>query len=185
MTDKTRALIFDSHYDDYRGVVVYCRVFDGALRVGDRIRMMGTGQRYTVSELGRYRPAPQKTDQLQHAFRQLFKKHGITEPQYNVLRILRGAGPDGLPCLAIGERMVTRVPDVTRLLDRLECSEYVSRERSKNDRRVVVARITRKGLGVLEKLDDPTLRRHADLLGHLSAEEVAELNRLLEKARDR
>ncbi|MHC4421162.1 MAG: translation elongation factor 4 [Planctomycetota bacterium] len=67
VTDRTRALIFDSHYDDYRGVVVYCRVFDGALRVGDRIRMMGTGQRYTVSELGRYRPAPQKVDELAHA----------------------------------------------------------------------------------------------------------------------
>ncbi|MHC4651754.1 MAG: translation elongation factor 4 [Planctomycetota bacterium] len=67
VTDKTRALIFDSHYDDYRGVIVYCRVFDGALRVGDRIRMMGTGRRYTVSELGRYRPAPQKTDELVHA----------------------------------------------------------------------------------------------------------------------
>jgi GTP-binding protein LepA len=67
VTDKTRALIFDSHYDDYRGVIVYCRVFDGALRVGDRIRMMGTGQRYTVGELGRYRPAPQKTDRLDHA----------------------------------------------------------------------------------------------------------------------
>ncbi len=66
-TDKTRALIFDSHYDDYRGVVVYCRVFDGALRVGQRIRMLGTGRQYTISELGRYTPTPVKTDQLVHA----------------------------------------------------------------------------------------------------------------------
>ena len=123
-------------------------------------------------------------DQLQHEFRRLFKAHGITEPQYNVLRILRGAGPDGLPCLAIGERMVTRVPDVTRLLDRLENAALVSRERSNNDRRVVVARVTRKGLRVLDALDEPTLERHEQLLGHLAATEIAELNRLLEKARD-
>ena len=66
-TDKTRALIFDSHYDDYRGVVVYCRVFDGVLRVGQRIRMLGTGRQYTITELGRYTPTPVKTDQLVHA----------------------------------------------------------------------------------------------------------------------
>jgi GTP-binding protein LepA len=66
-TDLTRALIFDSHYDDYRGVIVYCRVFDGALRVGDRVCMMGTGRRYTISELGRYTPTAQKVNELGHA----------------------------------------------------------------------------------------------------------------------
>ncbi len=66
-TDRTRALIFDSHYDDYRGVVVYTRVFDGSLSVGDRIRMMGTGRTYTIGELGRYTPAPRKIDRLEHA----------------------------------------------------------------------------------------------------------------------
>ncbi len=66
-TDKTRALIFDSHYDDYRGVIVYCRVFDGALRAGERIRMMGTGRTYTISELGRYTPTPTKVKALEHA----------------------------------------------------------------------------------------------------------------------
>ena len=66
-TDKTRALIFDSHYDDYRGVIVYVRVFDGQLRVGDRIRMMGTGRTFTVSELGRYTPQPEKVDSINQA----------------------------------------------------------------------------------------------------------------------
>ena len=66
-TDKTRALIFDSHYDDYRGVIVYVRVFDGRLRVGDRIRMMGTGRTFTVSELGRYTPKPEKVDSINQA----------------------------------------------------------------------------------------------------------------------
>ncbi|MCH8165115.1 MAG: elongation factor 4 [Planctomycetes bacterium] len=65
--DQTRALIFDSHYDDYRGVIIYFRVFDGSLRVGDKIRMMGTGRRYTINELGRYTPAPVKLDRLDHA----------------------------------------------------------------------------------------------------------------------
>ena len=66
-TDKTRAIIFDSRYDDYRGVIVYFRVFDGALRVGDRIRMMGTGRTYTISELGRHTPYPVKVEALGHA----------------------------------------------------------------------------------------------------------------------
>jgi GTP-binding protein LepA len=67
VTEKTRALIFDSHYDDYRGVIVYFRVFDGKLSVGDRIRMMGTGQTYTISEIGRYTPTPTKCDYLEWA----------------------------------------------------------------------------------------------------------------------
>ncbi|MBT8484195.1 MAG: elongation factor 4 [Phycisphaerales bacterium] len=67
VTEKTRALIFDSHYDDYRGVIVYFRVFDGALRVGDRIRMMGTGRTFTISELGRYTPQPTKLKEIRHA----------------------------------------------------------------------------------------------------------------------
>ncbi|MHC4416289.1 MAG: translation elongation factor 4 [Planctomycetota bacterium] len=66
-TDKARALIFDSHYDDYRGVIVYARVFDGSFGVGDRIRMMGTGQRYTINELGRYTPAPVRIENLRQA----------------------------------------------------------------------------------------------------------------------
>jgi GTP-binding protein LepA len=67
VTDETRALIFDSHYDDYRGVIVYFRVFDGTLSVGDRIRMMGTGRTFTISELGRYTPHPQKVRTIGHA----------------------------------------------------------------------------------------------------------------------
>ena len=66
VTDKLRALVFDSHYDDYRGVVVYLRIFDGSIKVGDKIRMMGTGRTFTVSELGRYNPFPEKLKQLNH-----------------------------------------------------------------------------------------------------------------------
>ncbi|HRQ75811.1 MAG TPA: translation elongation factor 4 [Phycisphaerales bacterium] len=67
VTDKTRALIFDSHYDDYRGVIVYFRIFDGSLKVGDKIRMMGTGRTFTITELGRYTPMPTKVKQLNTA----------------------------------------------------------------------------------------------------------------------
>ena len=67
VVEETRALIFDSHYDDYRGVVVYFRVFDGSLKVGDKIRMMGTGRTFTVTELGRYTPQPVKMKEIKHA----------------------------------------------------------------------------------------------------------------------
>ncbi len=67
LTDKTRALIFDSHYDDYRGVVVYLRIFDGSLSIGDKVRMMGTGRTFTITELGRYTPTQTKAKHLGHA----------------------------------------------------------------------------------------------------------------------
>jgi len=123
-------------------------------------------------------------DRLRSAFQQLFKAHGISDPQYNVLRILRGAGPDGLPSLAVAERMVTRVPDITRLLDRLAGCELVVRERSDDDRRVVIARITTKGLGLLERLDEPLVECHARLMAHMSERELDDLNRLLVRARE-
>jgi DNA-binding MarR family transcriptional regulator len=111
---------------------------------------------------------------LEADFVRLFKQHGISEPKYNVLRILRGAGGDGLPSLEIVSRMITRVPDVTRI---------VERERTTADLRVVLVSITRKGLDLLAKLDEPTKQIHCGQLQHLSKAELAELSRLLEKAR--
>src|SRR5262245_39196649 len=122
-------------------------------------------------------------DHLQQEFARLFGEHGISSPQYNVLRILRGAGGEGLPCLEIGARMITRMPDVTRLADRLEEAGYVQRCRSDKDRRVVLVRITQAGLDLLARLDKPVLDLHRRLLGHLSRAELDELNRLLVKAR--
>src|SRR3954464_2829510 len=89
---------------------------------------------------------------LETDFNRLFKQHGISEPKYNVLRILRGAGGDGLPSLEIASRMITRVPDVTRIVDRLETQGLVRRERTQADLRVVVVSITKKGLDLLSKL---------------------------------
>ena len=123
-------------------------------------------------------------DRLAGDFARYMKQHGISQPQYNVLRILRGAGPDGLPSLAVAERMVTRVPDITRLLDRVAAKGWVRRTRSKEDRRVVIARITPAGLRFLEKLDAPLLDYQRTLLHHMSAKELATLNDLLVKARE-
>ena len=88
---------------------------------------------------------------LEHQMNEALKPYGITHTQYNVLRILRGAGDSGLCGREVGERMVSRVPDVSRLLDRMEEAELISRERDPDDRRHVTARITRKGLAMLEQ----------------------------------
>jgi DNA-binding MarR family transcriptional regulator len=120
---------------------------------------------------------------LEADFAQLFKQHGISEPKYNVLRILRGAGGEGLPSLEISSRMITRVPDVTRIVDRLETQGLVKRARTAADLRVVRVSITKKGLDLLAKLDGPTKQLHCDQLQHMSRAELAELSRLLEKAR--
>jgi DNA-binding MarR family transcriptional regulator len=111
------------------------------------------------------------------------KAHGLSPAQYNILRILRGQ-PDGqLPCRQIGQRMVTREPDVTRLLDRLEKDGLVSRVRSDTDRRVVRISITATARELLTTLDEPMRRLHRESLGHLARTEIRELNRLLVKAR--
>ena len=92
---------------------------------------------------------------LEHELSEALKPYGITHTQYNVLRILRGAGDSGLCGREVGERMVSKVPDVSRLLDRMEEAELISRERDPDDRRHVTARITRKGLGMLEQASPP------------------------------
>ncbi len=115
----------------------------------------------------------------------LFKSHGLSSASYNVLRILRGAGDEGLPCQEVGARMVSRLPDVTRLVDRLEQSGLVERARVEHDRRVVLIRITPQGLEKLKGLDEPVLELHKRQLGHLPKADLAELNRLLVLARKR
>ncbi len=116
-------------------------------------------------------------------FAEMLKPYELTQPQYNVLRILRGAGPDGLPSGDVGERMVSRDPDVTRLLDRMEARALVARERAREDRRVVTVRITPEGRRLVDALDEPVQALHARQLGHLSRDELVSLNALLERAR--
>ncbi|GAC1516732.1 MAG: MarR family transcriptional regulator [Gemmatimonadaceae bacterium] len=108
------------------------------------------------------------------------RPHGLTATQYNALRILRGAGDAGLQCSEVGERMVTREPDVTRLLDRLEKAGLVERERDSTDRRVVTARITAGGLARLRKLDRPVARLHEVQLGRVGERALRGLIHTLE-----
>ncbi len=122
-------------------------------------------------------------DFLIQEFERLFNEHGISAPQYNLLRILRGHGGAGLPCLEIAKNMIHRMPDITRLADRLEQAGLIERRRTQEDRHVVLITITQTGLDLLSRLDDPVLAVHKRQLGHLTAAELAELNRLLVKAR--
>jgi MarR family transcriptional regulator, organic hydroperoxide resistance regulator len=112
---------------------------------------------------------------------QLFRAAGLTAAQYNVLRILRGAEPDGLPCTAIGERLISHDPDITRLLDRMEKRELVSRERQTDDRRVVKTRITRKGLEILKPLDQVVHDLHKQQFRNMPAARLRLLAELLEE----
>src|SRR5277367_3821384 len=117
-----------------------------------------------------------------HRFAQVLKAEDLSSTQYNVLRILRGA-PEGLPCGEIGNRMVTRDSDITRLLDRLEKRSLVSRCRETRDRRTVWARITPEGLELLARLDGPMRAAHIELLGHLGTRRLKVLADLLRLAR--
>lgn len=112
----------------------------------------------------------------------LLRESGITWTQYNALRILRGAAGNPLSCGEIGERMISRDSDVTRLLDRLEKQALVQRERDEQDRRVVKTRITDKGIKLLAELDKPVSEMHTRQLGHLGATKLQSLLTLLEEA---
>lgn len=122
---------------------------------------------------------------LDHALAQELKPFSITPTQYNVLRILRGAGPDGLCRNEVGERLIRRVPDVTRLLDRMEEMKLIDRRRDDDDRRFVTTYITKKGLAVLDELDERLPVVHRAQLGHLSESRLRALIALLEEARSR
>ncbi len=122
------------------------------------------------------------TDMLSRGLVGVLKTEDVSPTQYNVLRILRGT-PDGLPCGEIASRMITRDPDVTRLLDRLEKRGLITRCRETRDRRTVMSRITKEGLGVLARLDEPVQSAHRKQLGHLGRERLRALSELLSIAR--
>ena len=113
------------------------------------------------------------------------KRADLTPTQYNVLRILRGAGEAGASCGEISERLVTKDSDITRLLDRLEARGLISRGREAKDRRRITARITEEGLRILAELDRPVAQCHRRQLSHLGEKRLAALSRLLDAARDR
>src|SRR4029079_18619488 len=121
-------------------------------------------------------------DQLQIRFTRLFRKFGLTPQQYNVLRILRGESRP-LPILEIAGRMITVVPGITGLIDRLEAASLVERKRCDEDRRVIYVAIAQRAEEILAEIDAPLVELHKQTLGHMSAEELDALSRLLEKAR--
>ena len=123
------------------------------------------------------------SDCLERAFHLKTRAWGVTSTQYNVLRILRGAQPQGLTCSAIGSRMITADPDITRLLARLKGRKLIRQQRDRHDRRVVWTQISEAGLELLREMAPVIERIPGELLGHLDGAELAELIRLLELAR--
>ena len=122
-------------------------------------------------------------DAIKRSLAHVVEPHGITPQQYNVLRILRGAGSDGLPTLTIGERMVEQTPGVTRLIDRLERKGLVVRTPCPKDRRRVFCQITTKGLELLEELDEPVNRWDIQTVSILPPSDVDSLIKLLDRVR--
>ena len=143
----------------------------------------GTGKRRVgSSEEAVFLELLRTTDMLSRGLVQVLKIEDVSSTQYNVLRILRGA-PEGLPCGEIASRMITRDPDVTRLLDRLEKRELISRCRETEDRRTVRARIAPEGLKLLARLDEPVRAAHRNQLGHLGRQRLKALADLLRISR--
>ena len=124
------------------------------------------------------------TDQLRRRFARVLEGSGITMQQYNVLRILRGAGEAGLPTLEIAERMIEETPGITRLIDRLEEKGLVRRERQHSDRRQVYCYSTPASMKLLAELDEVVNSADEEVFNGLSKKEVQELIRLLDKVRN-
>lgn len=124
-------------------------------------------------------------DSLSQDTERLLKSAGLTGTQYNVLRILRGAEPEGLLCRGIAERMISHDPDMTRLLDRMEKHGWITRQRQRDDRRVIKTRITAEGLRLLKKLDQPVHDLHQRQFRHMAGARLRLLAELLEEVAKR
>jgi DNA-binding MarR family transcriptional regulator len=123
-------------------------------------------------------------DALSRGAEALLKPYNLSGTQYNVLRILRGAGEKGLACREVGCKLISRDPDITRLLDRMESRGVIARARETVDRRVVKTRITSEGLRLLGELDEPVRELHRRQLRHLPAKQLQQLSKLLDRARE-
>ena len=138
---------------------------------------------FTSREQEAYLALLRTADALQSQVEDWLKGFGLTGTQYNALRILRGAGPEGLPCREISERMITHDPDITRLLDRLEDRGLVKRARANLDRRVIYGKISSAGLKVLREIDGPLEKKGREMLRHVSQGKLQQLIELLELVR--
>lgn len=122
-------------------------------------------------------------DELHSRVVAVLKPFGISSAQYNVLRILRGAGPDGRRCSEIGERMITREPDITRLLDRMAKAGWITQSRDTTDRRVVITRITPQALKLLKEIDKPISDLSSTLMSNIGEKKLKTLLSLLDELR--
>jgi MarR family transcriptional regulator, organic hydroperoxide resistance regulator len=138
---------------------------------------------FTSREQEAYLSLLRTADALQTQVEARLKDFGLTGTQYNALRILRGAGPDGLPCREIGDRMITHDPDITRLLNRLEDRGLVERTRDRYDRRVIFGKLTSAGVKLLREMDDPINKYGREMLGHVGQAKLNQLIQLLELVR--
>jgi DNA-binding MarR family transcriptional regulator len=141
----------------------------------------GTRRVSLPSEARAFIALQKAADKLAVQAEQLLKSNGLTGAQYNVLRILRGAEPDGLACSSISERMISHDPDMTRLLDRMEKRSLITRQRQSDDRRVVKTRITSEGLELLKRLDPPVRELHRTQFAHMGHARVKTLADLLDE----
>jgi DNA-binding MarR family transcriptional regulator len=123
-------------------------------------------------------------DALSRGGEALLKTYNLSGTQYNILRILRGAREEGLACREVGCKLISRDPDITRLLDRMELRGLIARAREKDDRRVVKARITAEGLRLLSELDEPVREFHRRQLRHMPVKQVEQLLKLLDRVRE-
>jgi DNA-binding MarR family transcriptional regulator len=146
------------------------------------VRLARKAGRKASLEEGTFLELLRTSDQLTRGLAWVLKAEDLSMTQYNVLRILRGS-PEGLPCGEIGSRMITRDPDITRLLDRMEKRGLISRWRETRDRRIVLARISEGGLELLSHLDQPVQQTHRRQMSHLGRGGLRALSDLLHKAR--
>ena len=142
------------------------------------------GRRLTSPEEEVYLSLIRTAEALTWGVSETLKVADLTPAQYNVLRILRGAAPEGATCGQISERMVTKDSDITRLLERLDTRGLITRERDAQDRRYIMVKITPDGLSLLASLDEPIAQCHRRQIGHLGRERLASLGRLLDVARE-
>jgi DNA-binding MarR family transcriptional regulator len=122
-------------------------------------------------------------DELRRAFHTLIAPHGVSAEQYNVLRILVGAGEKGLPTLEIAARLLEKNPGITRLIDKLETKGLVSRLRCESDRRQVFCTITKAGVELVQNLDEPARRQNQQLFRGLTEPQTGTLIDLLDRVR--
>jgi DNA-binding MarR family transcriptional regulator len=151
-----------------------------AAKLKDEIKQ---GKPFANAEQEAFLNLQRTADALMRGLEEELKPFGLTQTQYNVLRILRGAGPGGLLCRELSERMVTKDPDITRLLDRLDARKLITRSRDRKDRRGVTVRSTREGEIMVSDLDAPIAELHRRQLSHLGVCRLQRLSRLLEGAR--